>query len=395
MDNPSPQEVKKKVRTFAAASFFNDLGSDMVFPVWPLYVTSVLGANMTVLGLLDGVGNAIVSISQAISGYISDRIGQRKVFVWIGYLLGGLARIGYALSPAWPYLLPFRLLDRSGKMRDAPRDAIVSEITPGQHRGRSFGLIGTMDNLGAVTGIAISIIFLGMLGYRNLFLLAAIPSVIAALLIGLRIREAKNSQTKIFKGINFKDFTPNLKLYTALSALFSLGAFSYSFLLIFAKDYGFQIGFVPVLYLLFTVVAAVFTLPFGRLSDKWGRKKILYLSFLFWAVVSIIFILSHSYWAIILAFLCYGLHRAALDPVQKALVTELAPKEVLGSTIGGFQMVMGLCSLPASLVAGLLWDRIGVTAPFYLSLLLTVGAAFLLIFVKETVKHDTSGAKLQ
>lgn len=374
---------KKTVKVLAVASFLNDLGSDMVFSVWPIFVTSVMGANMTVLGLLDGIGDAIVSISQAVSGYFSDKLGKRKIFVWVGYLFGAISRLGYALSPTWHYLLPFRIIDRSGKMRSAPRDAMISDVSQAGERGKNFGFLRAMDNFGAVVGILVAIFFLGALGYKNLFLLASIPSLIAVALVALMIKEAKPEGAKIFKGIKFSYFDKNLKLYTILMALFSLGSFSYSFLLVFAKNFGFNVGFVPVLYLLFTVVAAAFSLPFGRLSDKVGRKKILCLSFIFWIAVSLFFIFFKSYLGIILAFLFYGLHLASVEPVQRAIVGELAPKELVGSAMGGFRMIIGLCALPSSLIAGVLWDKISPESPFYFSLALTVISVFLLILVKE------------
>ncbi|MBI2449972.1 MAG: MFS transporter [Candidatus Nealsonbacteria bacterium] len=388
MNSLEQPKSKRTVKVFGIASFLNDMGSDMVFSVWPIFVTSVMGANMVVLGFLDGLGEAIVSISQAVSGYISDRIRKRKLFVWLGYSFGAISRIGYSLSPTWHFLVPFRMLDRSGKMRSVPRDAMISEISTGAERGKNFGLLRMMDNLGAVAGVLVAIFFLGILGYRNFLFLAAIPSVIAVILVALLVKEMKSDEARIFKGIKFKYFDKNLKLYTLLTALFSLGFFSYSFLLIFAKNYGFQASLVPVLYLLFTVVAAAFSLPFGKLSDRLGRKKVLYLSFLFWIAVSLFFIIFQSYWGIILAFIFYGLHLAAIDPVQRALVGELAPKELVGSAMGGFRMIIGLCALPSSLIAGLLWDKIDPTAPFYFSLLLTISAVFLLIFVKEKVKYN-------
>ena len=207
-----PKETKKTVRIFALASFLNDLGSDIIYPIWPMFVTSVLGANMAVLGLLDGLGEALVSLSQAASGYVSDRIRKRKVFVWIGYLCGGASRIGYSISGIWQHLIPFRILDRAGKIRSAPRDAIVADISTKENRGYNFGLLRAMDNFGAVCGIVVSIVFLNILGYRKLFLLAAIPSLIGALIIFLFIKEQKVSDTKIYKGLTVKHLDRNFRL---------------------------------------------------------------------------------------------------------------------------------------------------------------------------------------
>ncbi|MEW6095858.1 MAG: MFS transporter [bacterium] len=380
------KEVGKTVKIFALASFLNDLGSDMIYPIWPLFVTSVLGANMAVLGFIDGLGDAIVSISQAASGYISDKIRKRKVFIWVGYLCGSLSRVGYGLSPVWQYLMPFRILDRAGKIRAAPRDAIVADISTKENRGRNFGLIRAMDNLGAVCGIIVCILFVELLGYRNLFLIATIPSVISTLLIFTLIKE-KTTDAKIYKGLSLTKLDRNFNLFLLLSSFFALGSFSYSFLLVYAKELGFQVVFIPVLYLVFTVIASISSLPFGKLSDKIGRKQVLMLSYILWGLVCFSFIFIQRYWAIILTFALYGLHKGMLEPVQKTLVSELAPPEYKASCLGGFQMVIGLCTLPSSLIAGILWDKVNIVMPFYFSLILTILSIIMLIFVKEVSKN--------
>lgn len=377
------KENGKTIKTFAWASFLNDFGSDMIYPIWPLFVTTVLGAPMAALGFIDGLGDALVSVSQAGSGYLSDRIKKRKIFIWLGYLLGSFSRVGYAFSTAWQHLIPFRVLDRAGKMRGAPRDAIVADVSEKSNRGRNFGIIRTMDNLGAVSGIIFTILFFGALGFKKLFLIASIPSAIGVLLIMIFIKEKKANHIKIYKGLRLRDLNRNFKLFLLLSTIFSLGAFSYSFLLIFAKNAGFSVTFVPVLYLIFTLVASLSSMPFGILSDKIGRKGVLQLTFAFWGLLCAFFILSQAHWSIISGFILFGLHRGGLDTVQKAFVAELAPTDFRASVLGGFQMVVGLAALPASLVAGLLWDQISPTTPFYLSLGLTALAILLLSFVSE------------
>jgi MFS family permease len=372
------QQSKKQIRIFGLASFLNDLGSDMIYPVWPLFVRS-LGASMSILGFLDGLGEALVSISQAISGFISDKIQKRKVFVWLGYLMGSFSRIGYAVSTAWQHLIPFRVLDRIGKIRSAPRDAIVADLSANQDRGSDFGFLRVMDNLGAVFGILLCIFLVEILGFRQLFILASIPSLIGVILILIFIKEQKRDSTKIFKGISLKAFSPKFKHFLFLSSIFSLGAFSYSFLLIFTKEFGFKISFIPVFYLIFTLTTSLSSIPFGKLSDKIGRKRVLEISFLLWGIVCLLFLIFKNYWTIIVGFFVYGLHKGALEPSQKAFVSELVSQEIRASALGGFRMITDLFSLSASFLAGVLWDKISISAPFFLSLILTLISLFLLI----------------
>jgi MFS family permease len=375
---------KKVVKTFAFAAFLNDLGAYLIFPMWPIFVTTVMGANMTILGLIDGLGDAFVSISQAVSGYISDRIKKRKIFIWTGYVLGAFSRIGYAISTTWGWLIPFRIIDRGGKIRDAPRDAIVADFSTRHNRGKNFGFIRAMDKAGAVCGIILSILLIGILGFKKMFLLASIPSIIGAALIIFLIKERRRKQIKLYKGITFKQISGNLRLFIILSSIFALGSFSYSFLLIYAKQFGFQITTIPILFLVFTAVASLMSIPFGKLSDRIGRKTVLMISYTFWALLCLTFLFVKSYTAIIFAFILYGLHMGSLDPVQKTFVSELAPKKFRASVLGGFEMVVGLVALPASLTAGFLWDTIGLTIPFAFSLGLTVIAMIMLMFVKDS-----------
>ncbi len=373
---------KKEIKILGFASFLNDLGSDMIYPVWPLFVRS-LGANMSVLGFLDGLGDALVSISQALSGYISDKIQKRKIFVWLGYLMGSFSRLGYAFSRTWHHLIPFRILDRAGKIRAGPRDAIIADLSTEQDRGRNFGFLRAMDNLGAVFGILICISLVNILGFQKLFLFASIPSLLGVFLILIFIKEEKKKEKKIFQGIFFRTISAHFKKFLILSAIFSLGCFSYSFLLVFAKELGFKVSFLPALYLIFTLIASLSSLPFGRLSDKIGRKRVLEISFLLWAGVCFLSLTIRNHLGLIFAFLFYGLHKGALEPTQKAFASELAPEQMRASALGGVQMINGLFSLPASFLAGILWDKISIYAPFYFSLFLTLFSIILLITLKQ------------
>ncbi|NLA22124.1 MAG: MFS transporter [Candidatus Marinimicrobia bacterium] len=360
------------------------MGSDIIYPVWPLFVTEILKANMAVLGFVDGLGEAVVSLAKALSGYWSDRIRKRKVFIWSGYLMGAASRIGYAISTVWQHLIPFRILDRAGKIRGAPRDAIIADVSTNDNRGRNFGLMRMADNLGAVVGILICLALFKKIGYRALFILAAIPSLISVLLILIKIKEPSHTEKVIYKGMTLRDLDRNFILFMILSGIFAIGNFTYSFLLIRAKQIGFQEAFVPVLYLVYTLSASLTAYPFGRLADRIGRKTVMQMSFLLWGLVCLDVIFFQSKIMIFLMFVIYGLHKGALEPVQSTIVSELAPEKFRASSLGTYQMLIGLCAFPASLIAGFLWDKIGALAPFYLSLGLTIVASALMIFVKES-----------
>lgn len=378
--NLDQKESKKVVRTFSVASFLNDFGSDIIYPVWPLFVTSVLGANMAILGLIDGIGEAVVSLSQAGSGYLADKFRKRKIFIWIGYLFGAFSRIGYALSTTWHYILPIRVFDRMGKIRSAPRDAIVADVSTNENRGKNFGLLRTMDNLGAVCGILFCIIFFN-LGFKTLFLIAAVPSLIGAVIVIIYIKEERNSSVKIFKGLSVKELSRNFWIFLISSSIFALGNFSYSFLLLYAKVAGIQQSSIPVMYLIFTSVAAAGSYGFGKMADKYGRKNLMFIAILLWIVTSTGFIIMKSYIGMVIIFILYGLHKAAIEPVQKTMVAELAPSAYRSSALGLFQMVIGLCAFPSSLVAGLLWEHVNLFAPLYLTIILALISAVMLFFI--------------
>jgi len=267
-------------------------------------------------------------------------------------------------------------------MRGAPRDAIVSEISDDKHRGRNFGILRMMDNLGALLGITATLLLFGVLGYKKLFIVAAIPSVIAAALIFFKVKEHRTKN--IYKPISLKELNKSLVLFFILSAFFALGSFSYSFLLVFANKMGYHATSVPIFYLIYTAVAMLFSLPFGKLADIIGRKKVFMISYAIFALMCFGFMIIEQKWMLFILFPLYGLHLASLEPVQKTFVSEMAPSRFRVSTIGAYQMVVGILALPASLIAGLLWEKVAPWAPFAFSLAMASTAFLLLFFIKET-----------
>ncbi len=376
---PEPDEAKRTIHTFASATFLNDLGSNMIYPVWPFYVTETLKANMTALGLLDGIGEGLLSISKALSGYFSDRIRKRKVFVWTGYLVGSMARFGYAVAGAWQQLIVFRILDRIGKERSAPRDAIVADVSTPRNRGAHFGFIRGMDLLGALLGSLLVLVLMQILSYRLIFALAAVPTLISAVLVILLIKDRAPLIGSDSTGISLRYLGKKFRLFIVLSAVFAFGAFSYSFLLMYAKETGLPKTLVVALYPLYTAVAAASSFVFGRLADRIGRKPILMLSYLLWIIVCLVILfLSRFTILLILGFILYGSHKGILVPIQRTIVAECAPSAYRASCLGGFHMITGLCALPASFVAGLLWENVGRNAPFALSIGLSLAALIML-----------------
>ncbi|KYC51828.1 MAG: multidrug resistance protein MdtH [Candidatus Methanofastidiosum methylothiophilum] len=375
------KENKRELRVFALASFLNDMGSDIIYPIWPLFVTVFLGADIFVLGIIDGIGDALVSVSSAFSGYLSDKFRKRKIFIWTGYLSSGIARFGYSVVPAWIYLIPFKVLDRAGKIRASPRDAMIAELSTIENRGTNFGFLRAMDNFGAIVGITLSIIFLKYLGFRNLILLASIPSFFSVLIIYFFIKEKKFEPQKRTFSLNL--FDNNFRLFVLINGIFALGAFSYSFFLLYVKDIGFSIYTIPIFYLIFTLSSTIFSYPFGILSDKIGRKKVLMISYLSFAFVCFSLIFTRNLIGLIIIFCIYGLYKAAIEVSQKTLASEICPLDYRATSLGSFQLIMGLMAFPASFIAGILWKLLGMNYPLYFSLLLSVSSLFLITLIKE------------
>ncbi|MFX1563725.1 MAG: MFS transporter [Promethearchaeota archaeon] len=387
------------IGTFGAASFANDMGSDIVFSIWPTFVI-LLGGNALLIGLLDGLGDFIVNLSKGFSGFLSDKLQRRKPFIWSGYLAASMSRVLYGVAPSWHWLVPARVLDRAGKIRGSPRDALIADISSNETRGRNFGILRTLDNTGALFGILITIAFVTfafpllesqgftlLSSLQLLFIAAAIPTVIGALLIIIKIPDYRKEIGKhVFRigGINRQ-----LALFITLSFIFALAFFSYSFVTLYASFF-LEVPLinpylkVTIAYLIFTMTAALLSAPLGKLSDRIGRRVTLLLGYGTFAIMCLIFIIIPNALTMLAAMIFYGASIGAIVPTQRSLVAELAPVDLRASLLGLYQMLIGVAALAANILAGLIWVLYLPATSFMLSLFLTLIAALLLPLVKES-----------
>lgn len=377
---------------FGAASFLNDTGSDMIAPIWPTFLTTQLGLTQGQVQLVDGLALTITSLSKLGAGYASDRTGKRKVFITLGYTLSMVARIGFVLA-TYAYqlfqIILWKSMDRLGKMRGPPRDAIVAGHATEETRGSAFGILRALDTAGAVFGTIITLFLFQFLGYTGIILLAVIPTIGSIIVVSVLVKEKRGKD--VFKGVSFRGLDRNLKIFLVASVLFALATFSYSLLILFSSNFGYTVTQQTLLYLLFTTVYAASAYPFGWLSDRVGRKLVMAVAFLFLILTSAWVYLVFDPLMIIPMFVFFGLMNGAMDPVQTSFVADLVEEERRASIIGAFQMAVGIMAFPAGLVIGYLWDSYAPVVAFQYSIILTFFALLLLTLVKTRRKNGGPG----
>ncbi len=351
-------------------SFFMDMSSEMIYPLVPLFLTSVLGINMSMIGLIEGIAESTASLLKVFSGWFSDRTRQRKNLMLAGYTISTLSRPIMALAGSWQQVLSSRLTDRLGKgIRSAPRDAIIVESTQTTHLGRAFSFHRAMDTLGAVVGPAIAFFLLGIFNndYRTIFWLSMVPGVIAVILIILFIEEKKKQPTlqKEQPKLTFKHFDWKVKFFIVIAILFALGNSSDAFLILRAQQVGIPALTIPVVYLMFNLVYSVSAIPAGMAADKFGKKRIILLGFVLFAGLYYGFAVVKNVSAIWVLFGLYGLFMGFTEGIQKAFLATIIPPDFKATAFGVYAAAVGLAMLPASLIAGWLWDHVSPAATFY------------------------------
>ncbi|QPJ65999.1 MAG: MFS transporter [Candidatus Nitrohelix vancouverensis] len=374
-------------------SLFNDMAGEMIYPLLPLFLFKTLGTGAFRLGLIEGIAEATASLLKVISGIWTDRSGKRKPFILVGYGMAGLAKPLIGLAGSWPAVLALRFMDRVGKgIRTSPRDALIADVSPPEHRGASFGFHRAMDHAGAVIGplVAALLLMLPTISLREVFFLAAIPAAISFLIAWIGIKESSRTPvaaptplSKPIKLSSWNRLSSNYKLYLFSIFIFTLGNSTDAFILLRLSDAGASATWVAVLWSLHHIIKMAANYYGGRLSDRWGHRRQLGLGWIFYAVVYLLFAITDSISGIIAVFMLYGLYYGLVEPSERALAVALAPDHLRGTALGYFHLTLGLAALPASLLFGMIWQNWGHGPAFF------VGAALALIATLALQFNDT------
>ena len=371
-------------------SCFADISSEMVYPLIPLYLTAVFGATPVLVGIIEGIAESVASLLKVFSGYISDRFAHKKAIAFSGYATGLLYKVALLFAGSWGGILAARVIDRFGKgIRTAPRDVMVSESAKKDGMGRAFGVHKMLDMAGSAIGILLAYILMrcvGENGYRTVFAVSVIP-ILIALALFLLVHEPQCSGTaarreRFWHGLSSLD--GRLKLYLAVAFLFTLGNSSNSFLLLRAADIGFDSTSAILLYFVYNVTASLLAIPFGKASDRIGRKRLLVGGYLVFSLVYFGFAVCTSKPMMVIIFVVYGLYTAMTAGVERAFIAEIAPAQLKGTMLGLHSTIVGIALLPASVIAGFLWNAAGAAAPFFFGGSLALLSALILGFGMKT-----------
>jgi MFS family permease len=375
-------------------SFFTDVSSELTLTILPLFLANVLGVGTAIIGLIEGIAESTATILKVVSGWLSDRLGRRKRLAVLGYGLSTVAKPFLYLAGSWGLVLGVRFTDRVGKgIRTSPRDALVADSAPEGELGKSFGFHRALDSLGAVVGLAVAaaLVYGGQRGalelargtYQKLVLVGVVPAVLAVLLLLLFVRETKRARkpqedwgraASVHPGPR-KGFDARFKVFLAIIVLFSLGNSSDAFLILRAQNLGLSTFQILLLLVMFNVVYTLVSLPAGLISDRWGRRRVITFGWMVYGLVYLGFALAEAPWQVPWLFALYGVYYGVAEGVSRAYVADIVPEERRGTAYGLYHGAVGITALPASLLAGWLWQAVDPSAPFFLGAALALLAA--------------------
>jgi len=405
LNNTSPRKiwgVNPNVFFLGIVSFFTDVSSEMIFTLVPLFLANVLGATTTIIGLIGGLSESADALFRIFSGWLSDRLGKRKSLTVAGYTISTIAKPFMYLASTWGVVLGVRFGDRIGKgIRTSSRDALLADSAPPGERGKSFGFHRAMDTSGAVTGLAIAALVIYLLQggglelslktYQWLVLIGIVPAILAVVVLVRSVKERERKPSPLSRsrpGFNLirlaAGFDTRFKIFLVIMALFTLGNSSDFFVVLRAQNMGFSVFHIVLMLVLFNATYAAVALPAGRLSDRLGRKRVIAMGWGVYALIYLGFALAGETWQVWLLFVGYGVYYGVVEGVVRAFVADLVPAEKRGTAYGLYHGVVGLTLLPASLIAGWLWQAYSPQAPFFfgagLAALATIG---MLVFIRE------------
>jgi MFS family permease len=365
-------------------SFFTDAATEMIYPLLPLFLSTVLGANASFIGAIEGLAESTAAVLKLVSGWWSDKVRKRKPLVVLGYGIATFVRPFTAMAQNATQVLLIRLGDRVGKgLRTAPRDALLADSVDPDMRGRSFGFHAAADNAGAVLGPLVAFALLKWAGFslRGVFWLAAIPGIIAFIVLVIAVREIAPTAQQTAKSPDESTLAGSSKLsgrfwyYVGVILLFTLGNSTDAFLLLRANQLGVAVALAPILWAFLNFIKAATGTWGGALSDRFGRKPLIIAGWLIYAAVYFGFARASAVWHAWALFALYGLFYAFTEGTEKALVADLVPSARRGAAFGWYNLAIGLGALPASLIFGAIWDRVGPETAFVFGASLALVAA--------------------
>lgn len=387
--------LNRNVIVLGFVSLLNDAASEMIYPLLPMFLTTVLGAGPAALGVIEGLAESTVSILKLFSGYISDRVRRRKGWIVAGYIISNVVRPLIAVAGSWPTVLGLRMADRIGKgIRTSPRDALIADSVSPDLRGTAYGFHRAMDHAGAIIGplVATGLLLVMNENLRSVFLLSFIPGAIAAVMLiaGLKEATSQRREGRGWEGLNFRaalaETPKGFRLYLLAIFIFTLGNSSDVFLLLQAQKIGVSTALIPAIWVVLHAVKVVFSIPGGMISDRIGRKKVILAGWVVYALVYAGFALANKQWHMWALFAVYGAYFGLTEGVEKALVADLSPAHLRGSCFGLYHLAVGLGALPASLMFGLVWERFGAHMAFGLGALLALVAGAMLVLLVRAGK---------